>query len=70
MNKKQVEIHSVIHFLWLNKFDNQRIYQSIVDTYGKESISLRSVQDRTKKFFDEEHSIFDKTRRGRQKKNE
>lgn len=70
MNDKQEEIRSVIHFLWLNKFDNHRIYQSIVYIYGEDSISLRLVQERTKKISEGEHSFFNKPRSGRPEKNE
>lgn len=68
MDERQVEIRSVIHFLWMKGCKNQTIYQEICSVYGTNSISLRSIQDRTNKMKKGTHSIFDQNRTGRPKK--
>ena len=70
MNELQVEIRSVIHFLWMKGYQNQTIYQEICSVYGSNAISLRSIQDRTKRMKEGDHSIFDRIRTGRPKKSE
>jgi len=45
-----VEIHSVIHFLWLRGASNEQIMSQIKETYGDGVIHLRSVQRWTHDF--------------------
>jgi hypothetical protein len=39
-----VELHSVIHFLWLRGTGNNQILSQIQETDGIDAISLRMVQ--------------------------
>ena len=70
MAEDPIEIRSVIKFLWLQDKSNIQIYESINRTYGKEQISLRQIENRTKSLDDDTFSIFDKKRSGRPLKNE
>jgi hypothetical protein len=45
-----VEIRSVIHFLWLEDASNEQIMSQIKETYGDRVIHLRSVQRWTHEF--------------------
>ncbi len=65
-----IEIRCVIHFLWLKGNTNKEIYESIIEAYGENSISLRTVQDRTQKCKQGDYSIFDLPRSGRPPKDE
>lgn len=63
-----IEIRCVIHFLWLKGNTNKDIYESIIEAYGENSVSLRTVQDRTKKCKQGGYYIFDLQRSGRSKR--
>lgn len=68
MDELQLEIRSVIHYLWIKGYKNLDIYEEICNVYGSNIISLRSVQDKTKKMNEGTYTIFDQQRSGRPKK--
>jgi hypothetical protein len=45
-----VEIHSVLHFLWFRGAFNEQIISQIKETYGDGTIDLRSVQQWSQDF--------------------
>ncbi len=48
MNEDQIEIRSVVKFLWLKDYNNKDIYEEICSVYGEEKMTLREIQNRTK----------------------
>ena len=65
MSEEQIEIRSVISFLFKQNKDNKEIYTEIQNTYGPESIAFRTVEERTKELREGTFSILDKNRSGR-----
>lgn len=70
MNEDQIEIRSVVKFLWLKDYNNKDIYEEICSVYGEEKMTLREIQNRTKSLEEGNHSLFDKVRSGRPLKND
>lgn len=70
MNEDQIEIRSVVKFLWLKDYNNKDIYEEICSVYGEEKMTLREIQNRIKSLEEGNHSLFDKVRSGRPLKND
>jgi hypothetical protein len=51
-----VELHSVIHFLWIRGTGNDQILSHMQETYGTNAISLRMAQQWTNDFATEKPS--------------
>ena len=62
MSEKQVEILSMIKYLFLKGKDNMQIFEKIHSVYGIDSVSIRTVEERTKELREGTFSIFDKTK--------
>jgi transposase len=60
-----LEIPGVIHFLWMEGGFNGEITARIYARYGEDSISLRSIQNWTRRFASGDHILEDAPRAGR-----
>ena len=65
MNEKIVEVRAVLKFLIIRGLSNEEILNELHTAYGEDCISLRTVQDRRKRYNDGTFSIFDLERSGR-----
>jgi histone-lysine N-methyltransferase SETMAR len=59
------EYRAVIHFLWLKGTPNAVIYSELKDVYGREVMTLRSVENWTKRFREGRKELSDLRRSGR-----
>ena len=66
----EIEIRSVIHFLFLKGHSNKEIHKEIILVYGNVVIKLMTVQKWTKRFGEGDYSLDDKPRGDRLVKNE
>jgi hypothetical protein len=65
-----LEIRSVIHFLWMEGRFNGEITARIHARYGEDSISLRSIQNKTRHFASGDHTLEDGPWAGRSRSTE
>jgi histone-lysine N-methyltransferase SETMAR len=60
-----LEIRAVIHFLWLKQASNQAIHSEIEDVYGRDVITLRTIEKWTAAFAGGRTELADLPRSGR-----
>jgi transposase len=60
-----LELHAVIHFLWLKHTPNQAILSELEKVYGKDVVSLRAVEKWTATFDGGGTELADLPRSGR-----
>lgn len=59
------EQRAVIHFLYLQKFNNKDIHERLMEAYNREALDLRTVQRWTKAFAEGKDNLDDDPRSGR-----